>query len=106
MDVLTEFLGTIAGYIWSVPLIILLIGTGVFFTIRLFGLQIRKIGHCFAIITGKYDDPNDAGEVSHFQALCTALSATVGVGNIAGVATAIHFGGPGALFWMWVSAFF
>ena len=106
MDNITDFLGKIAGYIWSVPLIILLLGTGLFFTIRLFGLQIRKMWHGFAIIAGRYDDPDDAGEVSHFQALCTALSATVGVGNIAGVATAIHFGGPGALFWMWVSAFF
>lgn len=106
MDSITDLLGKIAGYIWNMPLVILLVGTGLFFTIRLFGLQVRKIGHGFAIIAGKYDDPNDAGDVSHFQALCAALSATVGVGNIAGVATAIHAGGPGAIFWMWVSAFF
>src|SRR5690606_765509 len=57
------------------------------------------------VATGRYDDPNEPGDVSHFQALTTALSATVGIGNIAGVAMAIHWGGPGALFWMWVTAF-
>lgn len=88
------------------PLVIFLVGTGAYYTFRLFFPQIRKFGHSLAIIAGKYDDPNDPGDVSHFQALCAALSATVGVGNIAGVATAIHAGGPGALFWMWVSAFF
>ena len=64
----------------------------------------RRLGHGFAVTSGKYDDPDDEGDVSHFQALTTALSATVGTGNIAGVALAIHWGGPGALFWMWVTA--
>ena len=59
----------------------------------------------FAVTSGRYDDPNEPGDVSHFQALTTALSATVGIGNIAGVAIAIHWGGPGALFWMWMTAF-
>jgi alanine or glycine:cation symporter, AGCS family len=63
-----------------------------------------RLGHGFAVTTGRYDDPNEPGDVSHFQALTTALSATVGIGNIAGVAIAIHWGGPGALFWMWVTA--
>ncbi|KKN00931.1 hypothetical protein LCGC14_1132840 [marine sediment metagenome] len=106
LDDVTGFLGKIAGYIWSMPLVILLVGTGVYFSIRLVFPQFRRIGHSIAITRGKYDDPTDPGDITHFQALCAALSATVGVGNIAGVATALHAGGPGALFWMWVSAFF
>jgi AGCS family alanine or glycine:cation symporter len=87
---------------WS---IIALLGTGIFLTLRLGFIQLRRLGHGFGVTSGKYDDPNEPGDVSHFQALTTALSATVGIGNIAGVALAIHFGGPGALFWMWVTAF-
>ena len=86
------------------PLIIGLLGTGLFLTFRLGFIQFRRIGHGIAVATGRYDDPDEPGDVSHFQALTTALSATVGVGNIAGVALAIHIGGPGALFWMWVTA--
>ena len=85
-------------------MVILLIGTGILLTIRTGFVQIRRLGHGFAVATGKYDDPDEPGDVTHFQALTTALSATVGIGNIAGVAIAIHFGGPGALFWMWVTA--
>jgi len=84
--------------------VIALLGTGVFLTLRLRLIQIRRLGHGFAVTSGKYDDPNEPGDVPHFQALTTALSATVGIGNIAGVAIAIHWGGPGALFWMWVTA--
>ena len=87
---------------WS---IIALIGTGIFLTLRLGFIQLRRLGHGFGVTTGKYDDPAEPGDVSHFQALSTALSATVGIGNIAGVAIAIHWGGPGALFWMWLTAF-
>ncbi|MFQ5551446.1 MAG: alanine/glycine:cation symporter family protein [Gemmatimonadales bacterium] len=83
---------------------IALIGTGFFLTVRLGFIQLRRLGHGFAVASGKYDDPNEPGDVSHFQALTTALSATVGIGNIAGVAIAIHWGGPGALFWMWITA--
>lgn len=86
------------------PLVIGLLGTGLFLTIRLGFVQFRRLGHGFAVATGRYDDPDEPGDVSHFQALTTALSATVGVGNIAGVALAIHIGGPGALFWMWITA--
>ncbi|MEL7059624.1 MAG: sodium:alanine symporter family protein [Acidobacteriota bacterium] len=86
-------------------MVIALLGTGVFFTFRLGFIQLRRLGHGFAVTTGRYDDPAEPGDVSHFQALTTALSATVGIGNIAGVALAIHFGGPGALFWMWITAF-
>lgn len=85
-------------------LLVMLLGTGVFLTIRLGFIQFRRLGHGIAVTRGKYDDPNDPGDVSHFQALTTALSATVGIGNIAGVAIAIHWGGPGAVFWMWVTA--
>ncbi|MCB1050075.1 MAG: amino acid carrier protein [Acidobacteria bacterium] len=85
-------------------LIYTLLGTGLFLTIRLGLIQIRRLKHGFEVATGRYDDPNEPGDVSHFQALTTALSATVGVGNIAGVALAIHLGGPGALFWMWMTA--
>jgi len=86
-------------------MVISLLGVGVFLTVRLGFIQIRRLGHGFAITSGKYDDPNEPGDVSHFQALTTALSATVGIGNIAGVAIALHWGGPGAVFWMWVTAF-
>ncbi|MEM1179069.1 MAG: sodium:alanine symporter family protein [Acidobacteriota bacterium] len=91
----------------SVPIIVIaLLGTGILFTLRLTFIQIRHFGHGVGVATGRYDDPNEPGDVSHFQALTTALSATVGIGNIAGVAIAIHWGGPGALFWMWATAFF
>ncbi len=88
-----------------IPLVVIaLLGTGVFLTLRLGFVQFRRLLHGFAVTSGIYDDPNEPGDVSHFQALTTALSATVGIGNIAGVAIAIHWGGPGALFWMWMTA--
>ena len=91
----------------TVPFIVIaLLGTGMLFTFRLGFIQIRRFGHGLGVATGRYDDPDEPGDVSHFQALTTALSATVGIGNIAGVAIAIHWGGPGALFWMWMTAFF
>ena len=89
-----------------IPLmVVLLLGTGFYLTVRTGFVQLSRLGHGFGVTSGKYDDPDDPGDVSHFQALTTALSATVGIGNIAGVAMAIHWGGPGALFWMWVTAF-
>ena len=99
------------GYIWGFPeglpaLVAVLLLAGLFVTLRLAFIQLRHLKHAILVVLGRYDDPDDPGDVSHFQALSTALSATVGIGNIAGVATAIHFGGPGALFWMWVTAFF
>ena len=84
----------------------MLLFTGLFVTLRLAFIQIRGFRHAVAITAGKYDNPEDAGDLNHFQALTTALSATVGIGNIAGVALAIRMGGPGALFWMWITAFF
>jgi AGCS family alanine or glycine:cation symporter len=114
MQLFESIVNTLAYYIWSfgvpvggetVPLVVIaLLGTGVFLTLRLRFIQLRRLGHGFAVTSGVYDDPNEPGDVSHFQALTTALSATVGIGNIAGVAIAIHWGGPGALFWMWVTA--
>ena len=85
-------------------MVILLLGVGTYLTLRLGFIQIRRLGHGFKVTSGAYDDPDEPGDVSHFQALTTALSATVGIGNIAGVALAIHWGGPGALFWMWMTA--
>jgi AGCS family alanine or glycine:cation symporter len=101
---LTELTGTLAGYVWGIPSIILLVGTGLYLSVRLGFIQFRGFRHSFQLITGKYDRKGDPGEVTHFQALSAALSATIGTGNIAGVATAIAFGGPGAVFWMWVTA--
>ena len=89
------------------PLILVtLVLGGIFFTLRWSFINVRLFGHCISVIRGKYDRPEDTGEITHFQALTSALSATVGLGNIAGVALAISAGGPGAVFWMWVIAFF
>lgn len=90
--------------VWGTPLVALLVGGGFFFMLYSRFIPFRHFGHGIAILTGKYDDPNDPGQISHFQALSSALASTVGMGNIGGVAIAIHTGGPGALFWMWVSA--
>ena len=113
LQTVVDFMNTYvvdAGINWNgenVPYtVILLLGTGLYLTVRMGFVQLRHLAHGFAVTSGKYDDPNEPGDVSHFQALTTALSATVGIGNIAGVATAIHYGGPGALFWMWVTAVF
>ena len=90
-----------------VPIVVLwLLFGGLFFTFRMKFINLRAFGHSFALIRGKYDKPGSSGEVSHFQALTTALSATVGLGNITGVAIAIAVGGPGATFWMIVAGFF
>ncbi len=91
----------------SIPLMVIaLVGTGIFITIKLGFPQLRYFWHGVQVTRGIYDNPEDEGDLNHFRALTTALSATVGIGNIAGVATAIYYGGPGALFWMWVTAFF
>lgn len=91
-------------YAWGLPLVILLIGGGLYLLILSKFLPFRFFGHAILILRGKYDNPNDPGQISHFKALTTALSSTIGMGNIAGVAVAISVGGPGAMFWMWVSA--
>ncbi len=93
-----------ADWIWGMPLLVLLLGGGLFFLIYSGFIPFRHIGHAVDVLRGKYDDPDDPGQISHFQALSTALAATVGMGNISGVAIAIALGGPGAIFWMWVTA--
>ncbi|MDW5289805.1 alanine/glycine:cation symporter family protein [Formosa sp. PL04] len=104
MTLLNDLISEFASFVWGLPLLILLTGGGFFLLIYSKFLPFRFIGHAFQVLRGKYDNPNDPGEITHFQALTTALSATVGMGNIAGVAVAISIGGPGAIFWMWVSA--
>lgn len=109
MELFESIVNTLNDLIWATPsvfplIIVLLLGYGIFITIRLGFIQIRHFAHGIKVVTGFYDNPKDIGDVNHFQALSTALSATVGIGNIAGVALAIHYGGPGALFWMWVTA--
>lgn len=99
-------LDTINGFVWGPFTIILLVGTGIITTILLKGLQVHKLVYGFKLLTGKYETPDTKGEISPFQALTAAMSATIGTGNIAGVGTAIALGGPGAIFWMWVTAFF
>jgi AGCS family alanine or glycine:cation symporter len=108
---LEHVVNTLSGWVWGWPsefplIVALLLSAGLFVTLRLTFIQVRAFRHGWDVVMGRYDDPAHAGDISHFQALTTALSATVGIGNIAGVATAIHYGGPGALFWMWVTAFF
>ncbi|WP_159517181.1 alanine/glycine:cation symporter family protein [Sunxiuqinia indica] len=100
-EILTQIDGYIGGSQWFV---FLLLGTGLFFTIYLRFPQFRYLKPALRIVRGKFDREGDVGDTSHFQALMTALSGTVGTGNIAGVALAIHLGGPAALFWMWVTA--
>ncbi len=100
---INDFLVTVDDFVWGVPLIVLILATGIFLTIRLKGLQITKMPLAIKNMIANDKDGKD-GEVSSLAALCTALSATIGTGNIVGVATAIMAGGPGALLWMWVAA--
>jgi len=110
MDLINNFFTQFSNYIWNIVSILVIGGGIIFFTYliesdifsRLNPIQYFK--HAFNVLSGKYDTPDEKGQISHFQALSTALSSTVGIGNIAGVAIAISMGGPGALFWMWVSA--
>ena len=104
MESLDTLFAEMASIAWGLPLLILLMGGGLYLLIRIRFLPFRYLGHAVAVLSGKYNNENDAGEITHFQALTTALSATVGMGNISGVAVAIAIGGPGAVFWMWVSA--
>lgn len=101
METFGNLISSASGFIWGVPMLILLVGTGIYLTIILRGMQFWALGHAFKLIFKK--EENAKGDISNFQALMTALAATVGIGNIVGVATAITFGGPGAVFWMWVT---
>lgn len=103
MEAFDTFWSDAVDVAWGMPLVVLLIGAGIFFTLRSRFLPLRKWRHSIDIMSGKYDNPLEPGEISHFQALTSALSATLGMGNIAGVAVAIAMGGPGAIFWMWVA---
>ena len=102
--ILDSFMASIAGALWGTPLVILLLGGGIFFAIYSRLLPMFYFKHGIEVLLGKYDSDSDPGQISHFEALSSALAGTVGMGNIAGVAVAIHAGGPGAVFWMWVTA--
>ncbi|MFD1708303.1 alanine/glycine:cation symporter family protein [Siminovitchia sediminis] len=105
-DKLLGFLENVSGLVWGLPLIILIIGTGIYLTLRVGFLQIRMLPYSLKLAFSFKQDKHSEGDISHFQALMTALAATVGTGNIVGVATAVVLGGPGAVFWMWTAAFF
>ncbi len=101
-----DLLGCISAVVWGPVTIVLLVGTGVLMTLLVRAIQARRFLYAWNLISGKFDNPDDPGEITHFQALSAALSATIGTGNIAGVGTAVAMGGPGAVFWMWVTAVF
>lgn len=102
--IITRALDNIYTWIWGAPLLVLLVGIGLYLTIALKGLQFRYLPYALKIAFGKQKNKEGKGDISHFESLMTALAATIGIGNIAGVATAIAIGGLGALFWMWVTA--
>lgn len=104
LDYLEQVTAAFADFMWGTPLLILMIGGGMYFTFYCKFVPFRYFGHAIDILRGKYDRKDDPGDLTHFQALSSALASTVGMGNISGVAVAIYTGGPGALFWMWISA--
>lgn len=101
MELIEKIVSTLSGIVWGAPMLVLLVGTGIYLTVILKGMQFWALPHAMKLIFHKEED--GAGEISHFAALMTALAATVGIGNIVGVATAITLGGPGAVFWMWMT---
>ena len=103
---MNNFLNAMDSFMWGPVTIVLLVGTGILMAFLLRFIQVRHFVYAWKLISGKFDNPEDEGEVTHFQALSTALSSTIGTGNIAGVGTAVALGGPGAIFWMWVTAVF
>ena len=104
LQIVNSAISAFANFMWGPPLLILLLGGGIFFSLYSRFVPFKYFGHGLNILFGRYHDPKDPGEITHFQALSSALASTVGLGNISGVAIAIQMGGPGALFWMWVSA--
>jgi AGCS family alanine or glycine:cation symporter len=106
MEGIQALLENVSGIIWGPPLLILLVGTGIYLTVRLGFIQLRSLPYALKLVFSKNQDKKSDGDISHFQALMTAMAATVGVGNIVGVATAVVLGGPGAIFWMWLAGFF
>jgi AGCS family alanine or glycine:cation symporter len=101
---MTDFLNWLSGVVWGPPTLLLIVGTGLLLTIRLGFYQFSSLPYALKLAFSKNQDKNSEGDISHFQSLMTALAATIGTGNIAGVATAVVLGGPGAIFWMWVTA--
>ncbi|MBB6067263.1 AGCS family alanine or glycine:cation symporter [Methanococcus maripaludis] len=101
-----SLVNTVNSFVWGPYMLVLLLGTGIFLTLRLGFMQIHTLPYALKLAFSKHQDETSEGDISHFQALMTALAATIGTGNIAGVATAYVLGGPGAIFWMWVTAFF
>ena len=106
MQNLQSFMETLSGLVWGPYMLVLIVGTGIFLTFRLLFWQFRMLPLAFKQVFGKHPDKKDSGDISQFASLMTALSATIGTGNIAGVATACVLGGPGAVFWMWMTALF
>ena len=104
MDWLANATAAFSNFVWGMPMIVLLVGGGVFFTLYSKLRPFRYLGHSLSLLTGKYDKDSEQGQLTHAQALSAALAGTVGMGNIAGVALAITAGGPGAVFWMWLTA--
>lgn len=101
-----KMLNVLSDWAWGPVTVILLVGTGLFVTLLVGFVQLRRFRYAWGLISGRFDNPEDQGEITHFQALSAALSATIGTGNIAGVGTAVALGGPGAVFWMWMTALF
>lgn len=106
MQEIQSIMETLSGLVWGPYMLVLIVGTGVFLTFRLLFWQFRMLPLAFKQVFGKHPEKKDSGDISQFASLMTALSATIGTGNIAGVATACVLGGPGAVFWMWMTAFF
>ncbi|AMW79394.1 transporter [Acinetobacter sp. TGL-Y2] len=106
MQELQSIMETLSGWVWGPYMLVLIVGTGVFLTFRLLFWQFRMLPLAFKQVFGKHPNTQDSGDISQFASLMTALSATIGTGNIAGVATACVLGGPGAVFWMWMTALF
>ena len=104
MDWLGSLMSAFSNFVWGMPMIFLLVGGGIFFTIYSRLVPFRYIGHGLSLLTGKHDNDSEKGQLTHAQALSAALAGTVGMGNISGVALAITAGGPGAVFWMWLTA--
>ncbi|HPF21275.1 MAG TPA: alanine:cation symporter family protein, partial [Syntrophomonas sp.] len=107
MEAFSALISTVNGFVWGPWMLVLLVGTGIFLTLRLGFLQITQLPYALKLaFSPSQQDKISKGDISHFQALMTALAATIGTGNIVGVATAVVLGGPGAVFWMWITALF
>ena len=107
VDLITQidgWLADAAAFAWGTPLVVLILGGGLYFLWLSGFLPFRYLGHSVGLLSGRYDRADDPGDITHFQALSSALAGTIGMGNIAGVAVAITVGGPGAVFWMWMTA--